>query len=93
MSDSDLLDREVTPVFNLLLTATDHGATRMATTIDIQVVLSDVNDHSPVFQVQVYDANVLEVCRHTYSNVRSLKVMPFTTHQGFPQKLSHHLYG
>jgi len=65
VSDSILLDREVMPVFNLLLTATDQGTTPMASTIDIQVVLGDVNDNSPEFGVQVYNADVVEVCRHT----------------------------
>ena len=65
MSDSILLDREVMPVFNLLLTATDRGTTPMASTIDIQVVLGDVNDNSPEFGVQVYNADIVEVWRHT----------------------------
>jgi len=52
-------------VFNLLLTATDRGTTPMASTIDIQVVLGDVNDNSPEFGVQVYNADIVEVCRHT----------------------------
>jgi len=65
VSDSSLLDREVMPVFNLLLTATDQGATPMASTIDIQVVLGDVNDNSPVFGELVYNADIVEVCRHT----------------------------
>ena len=39
VSDSSLLDRKVMPVFNLLLSATNRGATPVARTIDIQVVL------------------------------------------------------
>ena len=37
----------------------------MASTIDIQVVLGDVNDNSPEFGVQVYNADIVEVWRHT----------------------------
>ena len=56
------LDRETTPTITIRLTATDNGGTRLASTVPITVVLTNINDFSPVFSLPAYSESVLEVC-------------------------------
>ena len=43
------LDREVTDYYSLVVKAYDHGASRLTSTMYINVTVSDVNDNSPIF--------------------------------------------
>ncbi|XP_033989897.1 protocadherin gamma-C5-like [Trematomus bernacchii] len=54
------LDREKLPVHNLILTAVDGGDPVRSGTSEIKVIILDINDNAPVFEKQVYEANVSE---------------------------------
>ena len=67
MQDSAPLDRETTPVINLLLRATDGGTNPRSSTLPIEVTLDDINDNTPTFLQDSYLADVFEVrlpCDH-----------------------------
>jgi len=61
VSDSALLDREMMPVFNQILTAQDRGPFPHASTANIRIVLTDVNDNPPIFEETIYMAEITEV--------------------------------
>ena len=61
VSDSALLDREMMPVFNQILTAQDRGPFPHASTANIRIVLTDVNDNPPIFEETIYMAEIAEV--------------------------------
>ncbi|XP_075397806.1 protocadherin alpha-12 isoform X8 [Tenrec ecaudatus] len=54
------LDREETPEFNLLLTATDGGKPELTGSIKIVITVLDVNDNAPVFDKPVYKVALFE---------------------------------
>uniref|UniRef100_A0A3B5KUN4 Si:ch73-379j16.2 n=1 Tax=Xiphophorus couchianus TaxID=32473 RepID=A0A3B5KUN4_9TELE len=54
------LDREQTPQHWLLLTATDGGKPAKSGTMNITVILSDINDNAPVCDKQKYTATIKE---------------------------------
>uniref|UniRef100_A0A087X3Y7 Cadherin domain-containing protein n=1 Tax=Poecilia formosa TaxID=48698 RepID=A0A087X3Y7_POEFO len=54
------LDREHTPQHWLLLTATDGGKPTKSGTVNITVILSDINDNAPVCDKQKYTATIKE---------------------------------
>ncbi|CAM2099331.1 unnamed protein product [Caretta caretta] len=47
------LDREETPVYRLLLTATDGGKPELTGTVQLMITVLDVNDNAPVFNQSV----------------------------------------
>ncbi|XP_074529688.1 protocadherin gamma-A11-like isoform X6 [Halichoeres trimaculatus] len=55
MSD-DVLDRESVPEYNITITAKDEGVPSYCTNKTINLRISDVNDHAPVFQQQIMTA-------------------------------------
>lgn len=65
MASPSALDRETTPMMMIRLTAIDNGGTRLASTVPITVVLSNINDFSPVFSSPSYSMSIPEV----YSNI------------------------
>ncbi|XP_063058926.1 protocadherin beta-6-like isoform X11 [Engraulis encrasicolus] len=56
----DNLDREMTPEYNITITATDEGSPPLSTTKTINLKISDVNDNRPVFDHVSYTARVDE---------------------------------
>ncbi|XP_074816890.1 protocadherin alpha-3-like isoform X15 [Natator depressus] len=54
------LDREETPVYRLLLTATDGGKPELTGTVQLMITVLDVNDNAPVFNQSVYKVQMLE---------------------------------
>ncbi|XP_028838458.1 protocadherin beta-16-like isoform X2 [Denticeps clupeoides] len=61
------LDRELRPRLALTLTAVDGGNPPRSGTVNIEVIVLDVNDNAPVFNQSVYKASVLESAqRGTY---------------------------
>ncbi|XP_060109591.1 protocadherin alpha-5-like isoform X6 [Heteronotia binoei] len=54
------LDRELTHVYNLLLTATDGGKPEQTGTAHLVINVLDVNDNAPVFNQSVYKIKLLE---------------------------------
>ena len=49
------------PVFNQLLTAEDRSAFPRASTVNIRIVLTDVNDNPPIFEEPIYREEITEV--------------------------------
>ncbi|XP_077433260.1 protocadherin gamma-A12-like isoform X43 [Vanacampus margaritifer] len=56
----DVLDRETVPEYNITITATDEGTPPQSTNKTINLKLSDVNDHAPVFERGSYTATAIE---------------------------------
>ncbi|KAL8194377.1 UNVERIFIED_CONTAM: hypothetical protein K2H54_016402 [Gekko kuhli] len=54
------LDREKVPEYNITITATDWGSPRLTSRRTIRVLISDINDNSPVFQKSRYEMQVWE---------------------------------
>ncbi|KAL8194374.1 UNVERIFIED_CONTAM: hypothetical protein K2H54_016375 [Gekko kuhli] len=54
------LDREKVPEYNITITTTDRGSPRLASRRTIRVLISDVNDNSPVFEKSKYEMQVWE---------------------------------
>ncbi|XP_060904128.1 protocadherin beta-16-like [Labrus mixtus] len=54
------LDRETNPKLSLKLIAVDGGSPQRSGTVDIDIVVLDVNDNAPVFNQSVYKATVME---------------------------------
>ncbi|XP_032106379.1 protocadherin alpha-1 [Sapajus apella] len=54
------LDREETPEFHLLLTATDGGKPELQGTVELLITVLDVNDNAPLFDQAVYRVHLLE---------------------------------
>ncbi|KAM8994196.1 uncharacterized protein PRD47_014351 [Ara ararauna] len=54
------LDRERTAEYNITITATDWGRTRLSSQKKLFVQISDVNDNSPEFTQEVYTMSVTE---------------------------------
>ncbi|XP_059918565.1 protocadherin gamma-A10-like [Gadus macrocephalus] len=59
VSDSSF-DREISPEYNITITATDSGSPRQSSFLTLRLTLSDVNDNAPEFAQQSYDAIVAE---------------------------------
>ena len=59
--DSAVLDREAQSTIMLRLRATDRGSPSRAADLDIQVVLDDINDNTPLFDQAAYTASISEV--------------------------------
>ncbi|XP_017694067.1 PREDICTED: protocadherin beta-16-like [Lepidothrix coronata] len=54
------LDRESTAQYNITITATDWGRTRLSSRENIFVQISDVNDNPPEFTQEIYTMSVTE---------------------------------
>ncbi|NXA15036.1 PCDBG protein, partial [Sapayoa aenigma] len=57
---NEALDRERTAQYNITITATDWGLTRLSSRETIFVQISDVNDNPPEFTQEVYTMSVTE---------------------------------
>ncbi|NWU87367.1 PCDB4 protein, partial [Onychorhynchus coronatus] len=58
--ESAALDRESTAQYNITITATDWGRTRLSSRENIFVQISDVNDNPPEFTQKIYTMSVTE---------------------------------
>ena len=56
------LDREAAVEHHLKVTACDGGRPRLTAQLDVIVIVTDANDHAPVFERSVYNAKVTENC-------------------------------
>ncbi|XP_066572377.1 protocadherin alpha-8-like [Amia ocellicauda] len=54
------LDRERIPVYNLLLAAFDGGKPQKSSTLNITVIVLDINDNAPVFDQPTYSVTLKE---------------------------------
>ncbi|CAG9763039.1 unnamed protein product [Ceutorhynchus assimilis] len=55
------LDRELQPNYTLNVIATDTGTPPLHASRTINLLITDVNDNTPEFDQQIYEANVMEV--------------------------------
>ncbi|XP_056667401.1 protocadherin alpha-9 isoform X26 [Monodelphis domestica] len=55
-----LLDREEIPELHLLLTATDGGKAELTGTVQLQIIVLDVNDNAPKFDKKLYKVRLAE---------------------------------
>ncbi|CAG2102625.1 unnamed protein product [Medioppia subpectinata] len=60
ISTTARLDRELMDVHYLRITAVDNGVPARSGTTTLQINVNDENDHSPVFELASYDANIRE---------------------------------
>ncbi|XP_063303997.1 protocadherin gamma-B7-like isoform X1 [Pelobates fuscus] len=51
---ASLMDREMTPMYNVTIMAEDEGSLPLSAKKIINLVLSDINDHPPMFQKPIY---------------------------------------
>ncbi|KAI8798258.1 protein dachsous, partial [Biomphalaria glabrata] len=54
------LDRETRALYNLTITARDHGASPISASTYVLVNVSDENDNSPAFDKSIYEASISE---------------------------------
>lgn len=54
------MDYETTKSYNLIVTATDKGASPLSADINVYIYVTDVNDNNPVFGPAVYNATFSE---------------------------------
>lgn len=54
------LDREMTTIYNLNITASDHGTPQRSASQIIEIHVEDVNDNAPQFTKPIYKADVSE---------------------------------
>uniref|UniRef100_UPI003AACC89B protocadherin gamma-A11-like n=1 Tax=Centroberyx gerrardi TaxID=166262 RepID=UPI003AACC89B len=57
---NEVLDRETVPEYNITITATDEGSPPYSTNKTINLRISDVNDHAPLFSQQSFTAFITE---------------------------------
>lgn len=60
LSTSRSLDREKRPGYSLTVIAQDQGHPALSSTATVEVIVLDINDHSPQFQSSSYTAEILE---------------------------------
>jgi protocadherin-16/23 len=61
ISLDSVLDRELTPFFNMRVTAVDSGVPPLQSEKSFRIVVDDLNDNSPYFQQNIYYADIQEV--------------------------------
>lgn len=54
------LDRETKASYKLVVTASDHGTPPLTSSVDVTVVVNDVNDNPPTFPKSQYNCTVAE---------------------------------
>lgn len=54
------LDRETKASYKLIVTAVDHGTPPLTSSVDVTVVVNDVNDNPPTFAKSQYNCSVTE---------------------------------
>ncbi|MBZ3877696.1 Protocadherin Fat 4 [Sciurus carolinensis] len=85
------LDREKTPMYLLTVQATDRGSTPRTDSSTVSIVLLDINDFVPVFELSPYSVNVPENLGTLPRTV--LQVVARDDDQGSNSKLSYVLVG
>uniref|UniRef100_A0A2I3HFW5 Protocadherin Fat 4 n=1 Tax=Nomascus leucogenys TaxID=61853 RepID=A0A2I3HFW5_NOMLE len=85
------LDREKTPTYHLTVQATDRGSTPRTDTSTVSIVLLDINDFVPIFELSPYSVNVPENLGTLPRTI--LQVVARDDDQGSNSKLSYVLFG
>ncbi|XP_025729766.2 protocadherin Fat 4 [Callorhinus ursinus] len=85
------LDREKTPTYSLTVQAADRGSTPRTDTTTVSIVLLDINDFVPMFELSPYSVNVPENLGTLPRTI--LQVVARDDDQGSNSKLSYVLLG
>ncbi|CAB1455765.1 unnamed protein product [Pleuronectes platessa] len=85
------LDREVRSSYSLVVQAADRGSSPRVDRATVNIVLLDVNDCSPAFELSPYTVNVLENLESLPKNI--LQVVARDDDQGAHSQLSYMLSG
>uniref|UniRef100_A0ABI7X939 FAT atypical cadherin 4 n=1 Tax=Felis catus TaxID=9685 RepID=A0ABI7X939_FELCA len=85
------LDREKTPTYSLTVQATDRGSNPRTDTSTVSIVLLDINDFVPMFELSPYSVNVPENLGTLPRTI--LQVVARDDDQGPNSKLSYVLFG
>ncbi|XP_008579220.1 PREDICTED: LOW QUALITY PROTEIN: protocadherin Fat 4-like [Galeopterus variegatus] len=85
------LDREKTPTYLLTVRATDRGSTPRTDTSTVSIILLDINDFVPIFELSPYTVNVPENLGTLPRTI--LQVVARDDDQGSNSKLSYALFG
>ncbi|XP_070539360.1 protocadherin Fat 4-like [Ptychodera flava] len=59
ISASTALDREAVPAYDIVVTATDRGMPQKSSSVQVRIVVDDINDNEPQFSSRRYDAKIL----------------------------------
>ena len=54
------LDRETFSSYDFIVTVTDNGTSSLASNVTLRVIITDVNDNSPVFQTSLFMGDIYE---------------------------------
>ena len=61
LQTAKLLDKELTPRYNLTLRAVDAGIPALSSSLAVIINVIDANDHNPIFREPSYTATVSEL--------------------------------
>lgn len=84
------LDREEISNYTLTVIATDKGEPPLSSSMDITVIVLDVNDNPPVFQQRLYQ---VEISENTLSGIDLLQVAATDLDQGTNGQVRYHVAG
>nr|XP_039270866.1 protocadherin Fat 4-like isoform X2 [Styela clava] len=54
------LDYETTPIYNIVIKATDYAVNSRSTTVNVKIPVGDVNDNAPYFNESYFEIRVIE---------------------------------
>ncbi|XP_072351783.1 protocadherin Fat 4 isoform X2 [Scyliorhinus torazame] len=82
------LDREEISNYTLTVIATDKGKPPLSSTMDVTVIVLDVNDNIPVFQQILYE---VEISENTLSGVDLIQVTATDLDEGANSQIRYHI--
>ncbi|XP_059821083.1 protocadherin Fat 4 [Hypanus sabinus] len=82
------LDREEVSNYTLTVIATDKGEPPLSSSMDITVIVLDVNDNAPVFQQALYE---VEISENTLSGIDLIQVTAADLDEGTNGQVRYHI--
>ncbi|XP_067849588.1 protocadherin Fat 4 [Heptranchias perlo] len=82
------LDREVVSNYTLTVIATDKGEPPLSSSMDVTVIVLDVNDNTPVFQQLLYE---VEISENTFSGIDLIQVTATDLDEGTNGQVRYHI--
>ncbi|XP_078395822.1 protocadherin Fat 4 isoform X1 [Cetorhinus maximus] len=82
------LDREEVSNYTLTVIATDKGEPPLSSTMDVTVIVLDVNDNTPIFQQVLYE---VEISENTLSGVDLIQVAATDLDEGANGQIRYHI--
>ncbi|KAK3521169.1 hypothetical protein QTP70_000508 [Hemibagrus guttatus] len=84
------LDREDIADYNITITAVDSGSPALSSTVLLSIKLSDVNDHAPQFEQEIYNVHIAE---NNAASMSVLTVKAADADWGLNSRVSYFLVG